>query len=79
MHRSGAARPAWTRALGLAACRCEACLTVFDVPRRAAPREEEPGPAEAEATLSMPPPPEVDLTALDREMARRLQRDPPVE
>jgi hypothetical protein len=79
VRRSGTARPAWRRALGLAACRCEACFTLFDVPRGAAPPAEPPEEAEAEPTLSMPPAPNVDLSGLDRDMARRLKREPPGE
>jgi hypothetical protein len=78
VHGSRQPRPAWTRALGLAPCRCDRCGTLFDVPRRVVPPDMA---AEAEAEpmpqWEPPPAPKIDLSALDREMERRLSRRPP--
>ncbi len=49
---------------------------MFDVPRRAVPPEED-HPLAFEPEMSMPSGPEVDLAALDREMAARLGRRRP--
>jgi hypothetical protein len=76
VHGSRTPRPAWTRALGLAACRCDSCGALFDVPRRVVPPEPEPVP-EATPGFEPPPSPNVDLSGLDREMARRLGRRSP--
>jgi hypothetical protein len=68
-----------SRALGLTACRCEACYAVFDVPRGATPpmhvADDE---GEPDDMIVLPARPAVDLSALDREMARRLGRKPPL-
>jgi hypothetical protein len=76
VRRSYQGGTVWSRALGLASCRCEACLSTFDVPRRVAPRDP-PADAEPEPEpmLEMPPRPPVDLSELDREMARHLKRN----
>jgi hypothetical protein len=76
VRRSWAPLPPWKRALRLDPCRCDACGATFHVPRRAATAEVDAEPA-AGPELSLPPPPEVDLAALDREMAARLGRRPP--
>jgi hypothetical protein len=68
--------PSWRHAIGLDAARCESCGATFHVPRRASTAEmyeEAPDPA---YQLTLPAPPEVDLDALDREMARRLAGRP---
>ncbi len=78
MHGSRTPRPAWTRALRLAPCRCDRCGALFDVPRRVVPPEmdEEPD-AEPTPAWEPPPAPKIDLSGLDREMAQRLGRRPP--
>jgi len=65
--------PTWRHALGLDACRCEACGATFHVPRRAVTVEMYEAPDDPAQQLTLPPPPEVDLDALDRDMAARLR------
>ena len=66
--------PTWHHALGLDACHCDVCGESFHVPRRAATAEMYDEPADPSQQLTLPEPPEVDLNALDREMAVRLGR-----
>jgi hypothetical protein len=66
----------WRHAIGLDACRCEACGATFHVPRRAATAEMYDDPPDPGHQLTLPAPPEVDLEALDRDMADRLARRP---
>jgi hypothetical protein len=69
--------PAWKRALRLDPCRCDACGATFQVPRRAATQERDYEPVDLGPDMTLPPPAEVDLAALDREMALRLGRRRP--
>jgi hypothetical protein len=66
--------PTWQHAFGLDAARCETCGATFHVPRRAATVEMYEDDLEAGQLLTLPAPPEVDLAALDRDMAARLRR-----
>ena len=68
--------PTWRHALGLDACRCESCGATFHVPRRAATAEMYDDPPDPTYELTLPAPPEVDLDALDRDMAVRLAHRP---
>jgi hypothetical protein len=65
--------PNWQHAFGLDAARCEACGATFHVPRRAATVEMYEEPPDPEQQLTLPAPPDVDLRALDRDMAARLR------
>jgi hypothetical protein len=77
LHGSRTPRPAWTRALRLAPCRCDRCGTVFDVPRRMVPPEVDQEPEEEPMPAWEPPPaPKIDLSGLDREMERLNRRSP---
>ena len=66
--------PTWRHAVGLDACRCETCGATFHIPRRAATVEMYEEPPDPDEQLTLPAPPEVDLAALDRDMAARLRR-----
>lgn len=66
--------PTWHHALGLDSARCEACGATFHVPRRASTAEMYEEPPDPAQQLTLPAPPEVDLAALDRDMAARLRR-----
>jgi hypothetical protein len=73
-----AATSPWKRALGIDPCRCDACGATFHVPRRAATADlYEDEPPDEMPELTLPAPPNVDLGALDKAMASRLQRPSP--
>jgi hypothetical protein len=69
--------PMWCHALGLEPCRCDGCGATFHVPHRAMTADgvlepDESAPAEPEPELLVPAAPDIDLAALDREVAARL-------
>ena len=66
--------PTWHRAIGLDPCRCDGCGATFHVPRRAVTADGFEEADEVMAELTLPAAPEVDLDALDRDIAVRLGR-----
>jgi hypothetical protein len=74
VRRAWTAFPTWHHALGLDPCRCDGCGATFHVPRRAVTADGLDEPEEATPELTLPPAPEVDLAALDRDIAIRLRR-----
>jgi hypothetical protein len=74
VRRAWTPLPTWHHALGLDPCRCEGCGATFHVPRRAVTADGAEDADEAMPELTLPPAPEVDLAALDRDIAVRLGR-----
>lgn len=66
--------PSWRHVVGLDPCHCDGCGATFHVPRRAVTAEGVEEPEDAAPELALPAAPEVDLAALDRDIAIRLGR-----